>query len=83
MARWISFPSSVKMLAVRYLTSSSWLPKYRYRPGAVMPISRAMARSDTASGPSLTRIRRAVWTISSMVAARSRSRRDGETGGPA
>ena len=42
-----------------------------------MPISRAMARSDIASGPLATSSRRAVWMISSMVAARSRSRRDG------
>ena len=44
-----------------------------------MPISRAMARSDIASGPLATSSRRAVWMISSVVAARSRSRRD--TGG--
>src|SRR5690606_16742417 len=40
-----------------------------------MPMSRAMARSVTASGPSSTRIRRAVSVISLTVAARSRSRR--------
>ena len=44
-----------------------------------MPISRAMARSETASGPLVTSSRRAVWMISSMVAARSRSRRVGGT----
>ena len=42
-----------------------------------MPISRAMARSDTASGPLATSRSRAVWMISSVVAARSRSRRVG------
>src|SRR5215469_3354363 len=43
-----------------------------------MPISRAIARSDTASGPCSTSSRRAVAVISSIVAARSRSRRVSE-----
>ena len=77
MAWWMSEPSSVKMFAQTCLSSSSWLSKYRYSPGAVIPISRAMARSVTASGPLWTSSRRAVWMISSEVAARSRSRRDG------
>ena len=47
-----------------------------------MPISRAMARSEIASGPLVTNSRRAVGMISSVVAARSRSRRDGGTRPP-
>jgi hypothetical protein len=41
-----------------------------------------MARSDIAFGPLVTRSRRAVRMISSVVAARSRSRRDGTGAGP-
>ncbi len=62
------------MSATMCLSSSSWLSKYRYRAGAVIPISRAIARSVTAALPCCTRIRRAVCLISSVVAARTRSR---------
>ena len=60
MARWMSSPSSVKMFAHTCLSSSSWLSKYRYSPGAVMPMSRAMARSDIASGPLSTSSRSSI-----------------------
>jgi len=66
---------SLKMSPTTCLIRSSRLPKYRYSAGAVIPIWRAISRSETASGPSATRIRRAVSLISSVVAARTRSRR--------
>jgi hypothetical protein len=54
---------------------ASRLVKYRYRAGAVMPRSRAMARKEMAVGPPATSRRRAASLISVTVSARSRSRR--------
>ena len=77
-AAWIAAsipaPISLKISPTTCWIRSSWLPKYRYSAGAVMPISRAMARSVTASGPCSTRIFRAVCLISAVVSARTRSR---------
>ena len=74
MAALMSSVTSVKMSPMTCRMSSSRLPKYRYSAGAVIPISRAIARSETASGPCSTRMRRAVPLISAVVAARTRSR---------
>ncbi len=74
MAASISSASSPKMSPHTFCSRSSWLPKYRYSAGAVIPMSRAMARRVTASGPLETRIFRAVCLISTVVSARTRSR---------